>query len=221
MKKRALIFLNGKYAKLEPMSGLAHNNTLVIGVDGGTRHIATFGLSPQIIIGDMDSLPSHVLNDYLTQGALIMRHRPEKDETDFELSLDLAVGKGCSDIIVYGALGGRTDHMLANILAPLAFLDKSDIRLVHGLEEIRYITSRTLVKGKIGDVLSLLPVSGDVTGVKTTGLRYPLQTETLTFGKSRGISNVLTGSKAMVTVASGTLLCIHKKHSFASSGKEK
>jgi thiamine pyrophosphokinase len=209
MKKKACILLNGEYAEHESLITLAGSDALVIGVDGGTCHLADFGLKPHIIIGDMDSLQETELARFVSQGVQILRHPPEKDETDFELALEQAIIKGCSEILVIGALGGRSDQMIANLLLPIAYLDKGEIRLLHGAEEITYINSCSNIHGNAGDIISLIPVSGDVTGVNTTGLRYPLNFETLYLGKSRGVSNELTGTSAIIAVSSGILLCIH------------
>jgi len=209
MKKIACIFLNGKYAKREPLITLAGKNPLVIGADGGSRHLSDLGLKPHIIIGDMDSLSKANLDRFTIQGTQIVRYPPEKDETDFELALDQAIILGCSEILVFGAMGGRSDHLLANLLLPLAYLDKAKIRLLQGTEEITYIQSQVMIHGIAGDTVSLIPVFNDVTGVKTTGLRYPLNFETLYLGRSRGVSNELIGASATITISSGVLLCDH------------
>ncbi len=175
MKREACIFLNGKYAKREPLISRVGADPLVIGVDGGTLHLAAFDLKPHIIIGDMDSLPETDLADFTSQNVQILQHPPEKDETDFELALDQAILSGCRKILVFGALGGRSDQMIANILLPVAYLDKAAIHLLNGTEEISYIHSQSKISGKAGDVISLIPISGDVSGVRTSGLRYPLE----------------------------------------------
>jgi thiamine pyrophosphokinase len=221
MKQGACIFLNGDYAESEPILDLAACQYFVIGVDGGTSHIVSFGLTPHILIGDMDSLPESAINRYVSNGTQVMRYSPEKDETDFELALDQALQQGFREILVLGALGGRTDHMLANLLVPIEYLKKADIRLVRGTEEITYIHSKSTIHGKSGETLSLIPISGDVCGIETTGLRYALKSETLGFGKSRGVSNELAADTATISVESGILICIHIHCSNVISGKER
>ena len=211
--QQASIFLNGIYADQEPRIAHVRPDSLVIGVDGGTRYLLSTKLTPQLVIGDMDSLPMADLARLEACGIQVLRHPPEKDETDFELALDHAIRQGCNQILVFGALGGRTDQMMANILLPLIYMDKAHIILIHGLEELLYIKSRGVIHGSPGDTLSLLPLAGDVSGILTTGLRYPLESETLFFGKSRGISNVLTNPDATITISSGILLCIHTSSS--------
>ena len=71
------------------------------------------------------------------------------------------------------------------------------------------IRDQDFIKGRVGDTVSLLPIGGDVTGITTEGLEYPLQRSALKFGATLGISNVLTAPVARVQVESGLLLCVH------------
>ena len=220
MIKKACIFLNGEYVTSEPLISNIGSDPLIIGVDGGTCHLATFDLKPHIIIGDMDSIPDTELADFKSRNVQILRYPREKDETDFELALDQAILNGCHEIFVFGALGGRSDQMIANILLPVSFLDRADIHLFNGTEEISYIKSRSMINGKTDEIISLIPISGDVYGVSTSGLRYPINHETLYMGNSRGVSNKLTGDRSTITVSSGILLCIHTHQIYLESDKE-
>jgi thiamine pyrophosphokinase len=209
MTQQACLFLNGEYASQEPGLLRIQSGCLVIGVDGGTHYLSSYNLTPGVVIGDMDSIPATEISRLEIEGIQILRHRPEKDETDFELALDFAIQSGCDEILVFGALGGRTDQAIANILLPLCHLDKARILLFHGIEEISYIKSEVVIHGDVGDTLSLIPIGGDALGVRTIGMRYPLESETLIFGKSRGISNELTAQEATIKITTGLLLCIH------------
>lgn len=220
MIQQACIFLNGVYADQEPRVALVRPDSLVIGVDGGTRYLSSINLTPRFFIGDMDSLPKADLVRLEASTIQVLRYPPEKDETDFELALDHAIQQGCKQILVFGALGGRTDQLMANILLPLVYMDKARIILFRGSEELTYINSREVIHGNPGDTLSLLPLVGDASGIHTTGLRYPLESGTLIFGKSRGISNKLIDSEATITVSSGVLLCIHTSGSCVSNSQE-
>ncbi len=220
MKKQACIFLNGEYNDQEPQVAQVRRDNLLIGVDGGTRFLTSLHLTPQLVIGDMDSLPTAELHRLKEAGVQIERHPREKDETDFELALDHAIRQGCKQVLVFGALGGRTDQLMGNILLPLAYIGQANILLMRGAERLMYITAHEIIHGNPGDMLSLLPLAGNACGVHTTGLRYPLDGETLIFGKSRGISNELTGLKATITISSGILLCIHTLSKYGSYLKE-
>lgn len=204
---RTLIFANGELndgpavrAALDQAGG----DCLVIAANGGTRHAQTLGIQPQIIVGDIDSL------DRIPDDIEIRRTSPEKDETDLELGLLLAVERGASWIRVIGAAGGRLDQAIGNVmLLALPELNGVDTRLVSGRQTTWLIADHAIVEGADGDTLSLLPLGGDASGVHTEGLKYPLKGETLYFGPARGMSNVFEGPRAEVWVKEGRLLAVH------------
>ena len=120
--------------------------------------------------------------------------------------------EGCRDLIVVGALGGRLDHTLGNLsLLRDPVLSDCTVRLDDGLQEVFWITRHADLHGAQGDIVSLLPLQGEATGVTTEGLEYPLHAETLYPYKTRGISNVMTAAHASVSLVSGVLLCIHTR----------
>jgi thiamine pyrophosphokinase len=173
-----------------------------IACDGGLRHFNAVGITPDILIGDMDSVPH--LNDNIP----ILRYPREKDQTDLELALAHAFEriKNTPDpaVTVLGALGGRVDHMLANI-----FLLHHDIptKMKDETTVIQFVRSVCALNRADGGMVSLIPVN-TASGITTSGLIYPLKNETLVFGETRGISNVLTGETATVTLSAGSLLVV-------------
>ncbi len=88
-------------------------------------------------------------------------------------------------------------------------MDGTSISLIHGNEELFYMSGNAIIKGSPGDMLSLIPIAGNVSNVKTIGLRYPLTGENLLFGKTRGISNEMMDDEVEISLSSGLLLCIH------------
>ncbi len=183
----------------------------VVGVDGGGRHLYRLGRRPTVVVGDMDSIPSQILEEYRGQGVRLHLHPPRKDETDLELALNLALANEASQITILAATGGRLDHTLANIFlltrclqhdVPATIRDRSQtIRLINGMVRI---------KGCPGDTLSLLPLTPEVCGVTLAGLEYPLHDDTLLFGSTWGMSNVFADSAAEIRLSSGLLLVIHQ-----------
>jgi thiamine pyrophosphokinase len=210
---KALIFANGK-AK----DGVMVRRTLqeaegafIIAADGGARIARKLGFAPQVVIGDMDSLSADELQQLESEGAELHRHPPEKNETDLELALMLAAEKGSTWIRVLGATGGRFDQTVANVyLLALPQLQNTDIALIAKRQIIRLFRAGThTLHGAVGDTISLIPVSGDVTGISTHNLKYPLRNETLHFGPARGMSNVMEADTAQVIVGDGWVLCVH------------
>ena len=177
-------------------------NALVIAADGGLRHTQALGLSPDVILGDFDSL------GYIPQSSQV--HPVEKDDTDSMLAIRLGLERGCDRFYLYGAMDGpRLDHTIANFqtLAHLA---------THGargtLIGTRYIA--TVLKdealsfpAEASGILSLFSL-GDRAQVSIEGLHYPLDRGTLTADFPLGVSNHFTGKPTRITVHSGLVLAL-------------
>jgi thiamine pyrophosphokinase len=179
----------------------------------GAFAAARLGLQPSDIVGDFDSLPVDLLNRFAERGARLHRYPPAKDETDLELALLLAA-RDSDEIVVLGALGGRVDHALANmLLLAMPALRGRRAWLAHANDRIELIDGRAApagleLSGQPGDTVSLLPFGGDAHEIFTSGLEYPLNGESLFVGPARGVSNVLDQKTAHVRVGAGMLLCV-------------
>ncbi len=208
---RAIIFANGEMKDLPDIREVTGSDHLVIAADGGSYHCERLGIRPQVIIGDFDSLEASDLQAMEMAGVKTIRYPTRKDYTDMELALLYARDQGIQEIQVYGALGQRWDQTLANLLLPASEeFDSVQIRLIDHHQEITLLRSGHSLglSGQPGDTVSLVPLMGDAQGITTQGLEYPLQDETLYFGSTRGISNVLLGESARVSLREGLLLCI-------------
>jgi thiamine pyrophosphokinase len=184
---------------------------MCIAADSGAATALQYGCVPHIVVGDFDSLDGSLLEDLSKRGSKIRRAAVEKDETDTELAMQIAIEEGATRITLAGALGGaRFDHTMANILLLAGFEDVS-IMLVDGPSICWLVRGpgSSAIDGKAGDLVSLLPLTGDVSGIRTKGLYYALKGETLSFGKPRGVSNVLIEEHAEVSLESGMLLVIY------------
>ena len=184
----------------------------IIGADGGAARALAWGLLPDLVIGDMDSLPDAARNVLVSGGCRFVEHPRAKDETDLELALVHAVKEGAQEIIVLGALGGRLDHTWANVLLlALPALAGVSVRIAEGDQQALLARSGETVEleGTPGDLVSLLPLGGDACGVTTRGLAWALDGDTLRFGASRGVSNEMTSDKAGIQVGEGLLLVVH------------
>jgi thiamine pyrophosphokinase len=213
---RALIFGNGEMGDIAATRDFIHPNDIVIAADGGAQYCIQLGITPDVLIGDFDSIDAEVLAECQRAGTQIIQHPARKDFTDLELALQYARSIEVGEILVLGALGARWDQTLANLLIAAAdsFRDVK-IRLIDGEQEILLIRERMAhnIHGHPGDIVSLIPLNDRVQGVSTIGLEYALQDEPLLFGGTRGVSNVLTDKSATITIRKGTLLCviIHEK----------
>jgi thiamine pyrophosphokinase len=206
---RAIIFANGKFPDPSSARDLLRPDDLVIAADGGTRHALAAGVTPDAVIGDLDSLSPEEQAQVEEAGSRIVRFSPHKDETDLELALQYAVRAGATEIIVLAALGGRLDQTVANLLLlAMPELGGIDVHVVEGAQTAFLIQDQALIEGQPGDTVSLIPLRGDAVRVTAEGLEWPLQEDTLCFGPARGVSNVLRAEQARVRVQQGLLLCV-------------
>jgi thiamine pyrophosphokinase len=206
-----IVVVNGEFARPEPLLAVLQTADLVVAADGGANWLRAQGLAPDVLIGDLDSVAADALAELEAADGIIIRHSTHKDETDTELALLYAIAHRPTHVTVLGALGGRIDHELANImLLALPQLEGTSTTIYDGASWVRLATAGSVsLSGAEGDLVSLLPWGGDCFGVTTHGLAYPLLDEPLPFGPARGISNVMLAASAEVTVRSGRLLVVH------------
>jgi len=206
---RVVIFANGQYISTSFYLQELQQDDYVIAVDGGANFLAKINITPDLIVGDLDSIAEDVLEKYSQNGIPIKKHKSEKDESDLELTLYQAMELGPSEIVVFGAMGKRIDHLYANITAMLEPMKQGlRIYLKDESQEIMVTDSKLTVYGEPGDYLSLFPLSKEANNIKSTGLKYSLNGETLYLGPSRGLSNEFINNKATVTLTGGYLLVI-------------
>jgi len=206
---RAVVVANGSLPEPALYRGLVEAADIVVAADGGARALLESDMRPDLIVGDMDSLPRDLLVRWRTSGGAVVAVSPVKDETDLELALREAMDRGARSIAILGALGGRADHATANLLllasdslreVDVAILDaETRVTALRGGESMR-------IHGTEGDLVTLLPVTERAEGIVTAGLLYPLNGETLPLGLPRGVSNVLVGREAGVRLDRGILL---------------
>jgi thiamine pyrophosphokinase len=206
---RAVIFLNGDLSDLSRIKKYIAADTLLIGCDGGTRHILEFGLKPDVIIGDFDSFKASEIPPGLKPK--LVSYPTNKDFTDSEAAIRYAAETGCRDIILAGTLGSRLDHMLGNIfLLNKDEFAKLKIKIIEGGQEAYIVRGKARINGKTGDTISFIPIAGNPTVRTTDGLKYDLNRYTLSLQGNTGISNVLTRQTVNITVTKGAILVIHQ-----------
>ena len=209
-RPRAVLFVNGEARDPRRLKLLPDD--YLVAVDGGLRHLFELGLKPNLVLGDFDSISEDELARCQMKGVEILRYPSQKDQTDLELAVDLALARGFRDIIIACGLGGRLDHSLGN----LALLSRPDmqgaaLRFDDGFTKVFLTRAELKLACQPGDLVSLLPWHGEARGILTDGLAYPLKQETLLPWQTRGISNVCVGDEFTVSLEVGALLVIHQK----------
>lgn len=196
-----LAFFQEQTTKLAP--------TAVICADGGADHLDCAGMIPDLIVGDMDSLDVQRQALYEAKGCRIVRHPQRKDETDTELALHEAFRIKPKEIWIWGALGRRTDHTLANIaLLVQGKREGIEVKLVDEWCEVVLIEGLRVLEGEIGQTVSLIPFAGPAVGVTLTGFEFPLTKAIMEPGKPYGISNRLIAESGVIEVSSGMLIAV-------------
>lgn len=210
--QRIIIFANGELPDLDKARLLLRPADHVICADGGIRHALALNVQPDLVIGDMDSIPKESWQVLKKSGLSLEIFPRDKNETDLELALQRAMQLKPERILILGALGGRLDQTIANI----AVLNEAehtslDIRLDDGVEEVFFCRDQVEVHGRSEDIVSLIPWMGPVQGIQTDGLKWPLRGETLYPEKTRGISNEMLSDIASISIRSGLLLIVHRR----------
>lgn len=188
----------------------------VIAADGGSTLAMRLGLVPDLVIGDLDSSDPALVKELEQQGIAFERFRHEtKLETDTELAVLVALKWGAKQVLVLGAIGGRLDHSLANLLLLThPRIAPHDVRIVDGRQAAMLLKPGRWndLPAAEGDTVSLLPIGGEADGVRTKDLLYPLHGETLLMGRGRGVSNEASGHDPGVYYEEGLLMAIVVQH---------
>lgn len=213
MSKTACIVTGGTLSQQFLSEYLAkHRESLLIVVDGALEVTHRLGLLPDYIVGDFDTVDRSLLSFY--DEAIILRHPPEKDQTDTELAIETALQAGCDSLVFFGATGSRLDHSLANIFLLQGLLKQNIEAVILNENNKLYLKNKGFTlkrKEACGDYVSLLPLTGTVEGVTLTGFKYPLQSYTLHREKTLGVSNEITAEEATVELTKGILIVVESR----------
>ncbi len=197
----AVIVSNGFPPSQELLKKEADSADILIGADAGGNKILDRGLTPDVVIGDMDSFqrPDDCNFEVI--------HEPDQETNDLEKALKLALKKGADTCYVLGAFGMRMDHSLKNLSVMKQF-SSSFKKLIFRDERFDAVMITNQFKGRIpeGNVVSLFPLSGEVKGITTKGLKYALNGESLINGQRDGTSNETTEPEFLVEVREGDLV---------------
>ena len=179
---------------------------LTIAADGGWHNAVKLGVIPRVLLGDFDSIGT----DTLPEAEEIFEVPAEKDRTDTQLAVDLALSRGAEEIIIIGGLSGRLDHTLSN-LAILEHLNEKKIYAImtDGQNRVRFVrNSGALVPHGAFKYLSLIAADKVVKGVSVKGCKYPLENAKLSKTHQYAVSNEIQGNCALVEVRKGGLYII-------------
>lgn len=200
----ALLLLGGD----APPEWLAHRcaseSDIILCADGAANWAIPMGLRIDVLIGDMDSIDKRYLHDLSNTDIQISPR--EKDETDGQLALDLAMARGADSIVMLGGIGGRTDHFFGNIQLLVRAENRGVRAEMRGAKEIL----RVLGAGghTLSGKFSLVPLGGGVWIDDMRGVQYPLHQVPLALDTPLGISNAATSPDARLIIQSGLVIYV-------------
>jgi thiamine pyrophosphokinase len=184
-----------------------------IGVDRGISYLLDVEIEPDIIFGDYDSLFEHH-HDFILNHKNSYKYNSEKDESDLELAIKWALERKPHKVNIFGATGGRIDHMLGNIgLLALSIHTNTPVYIIDKINMLTIIKNGKTVITKSPEYkyISFLPFTEAVTGITLTGFKYPLLDYDLFLGSTRCISNELVEEECTISFNSGILILIKSK----------
>lgn len=206
----ALIVGNGPPPSPELFLRLADENALLLCADGGANHALACGRLPDYVVGDLDSMETEV-EQRLPPDRLVQIDADDTG-TDLQKVLNHALELEVETAVLTGVTGGRTDHTLWNLGLLRTYADQLELRMVDDYNEIRLIRGSIRFSARIGLKLSLAPLSIAAEGVTTSGLKFPLSSQTLGYGVRDGISNEVVADPVEIVVDRGDLLlCIQRE----------
>lgn len=180
-----------------------------IGVDHGAFTCLEHGIPMIAAVGDFDSV-SEQERKQIAEATTLLQLPSHKDETDSEVAITYAMEQGYDDIILYGALGGRLDHELANL--HLMLYRNLPLTLMNEHNTVKIITPGTYHVKKIFRYLSFLALEDSC--ISERGVAYPLDHKFLTVQDIYSISNEILGDEAVITLHSGRMMMMQCDDSY-------
>ncbi len=209
--KKTIILANGPQISSTWPEWVNKEDTLVC-VDGGTLQAIQQGLIPDVVLGDMDSLSSDMLQRMKDQGVRLVRYPVRKNQTDLELALFWARDQNAREVWVVNALGGRLDQHLVNVFL-LAREDMNFARIVLKEDDQSAVVlrgpDRMVLEGQPGDRLSLVVLSKTISGVTLDGVEWKTNHATFSRASTHPLSNVFTETRARIQIDTGVAFLVH------------
>lgn len=196
----------------------AHKNAVLIAADKGIETMAEMNLMPDFIIGDFDSASEDAVNIINNLHEVyhipVERLIPEKDDTDTEDAVKLALSHTKGDIYILGGTGTRIDHVLGNI-AVLGMGHDAHRRIIlqDSHNRIELLFEDTVIKKEelFGKYISFFPFGDRVEGLTLEGFKYPLKNYSFGGFNSLGVSNELAAEEGHISFNSGVLIMVQSK----------
>lgn len=212
---RTLLITGGSLSEKFALEYIDKNSfDYIIAVDAGLGFFYHNKLRPDHIVGDFDSANTEIVKYFSETDIPLEKHKPEKDATDTELALELAIELGSTEIHILGATGRRIDHLLGNIRILGMAMEKGILcYIIDENNRLRLIDGRTEIKRseQYGYYVSILPFTSSIEGISLKGFKYPLDNYTMQGYNALGVSNEIVDETAVITIGSGVAILIESR----------
>ncbi|MEH7353067.1 thiamine diphosphokinase [Neobacillus drentensis] len=207
------ILAGGPVELLPDLTEFEAENAIWVGVDRGVFHLLKRNIKPAIAFGDFDSVSQEELHFIESKVTELKRFKPEKDETDMELALNWALDQEPRTIRLFGATGGRLDHLFANVhllLNPLKEKHSADVCLIdrNNIVFLKEPGSYKITRMKDKKYVSFVPLTLNVRDITLEGFKFPLKNRHISLGSTLCISNELINDYGTFSFSEGILIVI-------------
>ena len=209
---KALIISGGLMLDIAKASEFIKDADTIICADKGADYAKLYNVDPDIILGDMDSV-NNKPDDKDDMNCMLFPS--EKDYTDTQLAVEVAIETGAKEIDIICGTGTRLDHTMANIWLLLR-MNKAKVtgRIIDDFNIISLCTKRLVLEKKARTYISILPISDTVSGITLTGFKYPLNNKNADISWTEGISNEIIDDQATIEIKRGALLVFQSRDKY-------
>jgi len=214
--KKCIILANGKAPQKSVIQFLKKKNySTLICADGGANQAKRLGLTPDYIIGDLDSIEKQTINFYMSKSKIIKLKR--QNDTDVEKCLKFAIKNKFEEAVLLGVTGDRLDHTFCNLGIIIKFFKKIKLQLIAEDSLLVPYSGEVELQTFPGETISLYGFDRK-TKITSDGLKYPLKNNSLPFGERESTSNVAVSKKVSLKIRGGIIFVIRDFNTVKSNG---
>ena len=204
--KKCIILANGKPPRKSVITFFQKNGfDISLCADGGADSAIRLGLTPDYIIGDLDSISKEAIKKFNKTSEIIQYKR--QNDTDVEKCLKFAIKNKFDEALLIGVTGNRLDHTICNLGILLKFFSKIKLSLLAENSYLKPYTGEVRLKTRKGEIISLYGFDKK-TKIISEGLKYPLKNISLPFGEKESTSNVSTSNSIQLKIRNGIIFII-------------
>lgn len=206
---KGLIVSSGNIDDYSLLYRLTNEYDYILCADGGLNHLMKISKTPDLVLGDLDSVSKSALKYIRDKKIKVIRYPVLKDKTDTELAICHMLKINCKEVALIGVTGSRLDHSIANLLM-LRDLSKNRVngKIINGKNTVYYVDDSIVLNRNEDYYVSVIPLGLEGIVVSMEGFFYPLEKEDIKFASTLGISNKIIKDRGIIKIHKGEALVI-------------